>query len=156
MSSGTRRRATNAGPCLFPAFLAEPLAALMVGKSRDSLVFTGEKGAVLRVSTFRPRIFAPAVARCRSVDDMFPTITPHDLRHTAVSLAISAGANIKAIQQMVGHKSAALTLDTYAGLFGDDLDGVSAALDRAASEAAADPLRTRTRRAATPDPGNEP
>jgi integrase len=71
----------------FPAFLTEPLAALMVGKGRDDLVFAGEKGAVLRVSTFRPRIFAPAVARCRSVDDMLPKITPHDLRHTAVSLA---------------------------------------------------------------------
>src|SRR6478752_6738253 len=108
------------------------------------------------MSTFRPRIFTPAVARCRSGDDMFPTITPHDLRHTAVSLAISAGANIKAIQQMVGHKSAALTLDTYAGLFGDDLDGVSAALDRAAREAAADPLRTRTREAGPVDRGKAP
>jgi integrase len=138
----------------FPAFLAEPLATLMVGKSRDDLVFAGEKGAVLRVSTFRPRLFAPAVARCRSLDDMFPTITPHDLRHTAASLAISAGANVKAVQTMLGHKSAALTLDTYAGLFGDDLDGVSAALDRAARESAADPLRTRTRNAAPPDKGN--
>jgi integrase len=40
-----------------------------------------------------------------------------DLRHTAASLAISAGANVKAVQLMLGHKSAALTLDTYADLF---------------------------------------
>ncbi|WP_236984414.1 MULTISPECIES: tyrosine-type recombinase/integrase [Mycobacterium] len=32
----------------------------------------------------------------------FPTITPHDLRHTAASLAVSAGANVKAVQRMLG------------------------------------------------------
>ena len=40
-----------------------------------------------------------------------------------------------------------MTLDTYAGLFGDDLNGISAALDRAASESAPDPLRTGPRKA---------
>jgi integrase len=59
-------------------------------------------------------------------------ITPHDLRHTAASLAISAGANVKAVQTMLGHKSAAMTLDTYADLFPDDLDAVASRLDEAA------------------------
>ena len=52
--------------------------------------------------------------------------------HTAASLAISAGANVKAVQTMLGHKSAALTLDTYADLFPDDLEAVADALDEAA------------------------
>lgn len=56
-------------------------------------------------------------------------ITPHDLRHTAASLAVSAGANVKAVQRMLGHASAAMTLDVYAGLFGDDLDDVADRLD---------------------------
>jgi hypothetical protein len=46
---------------------------------------------------------------------------------------------------MLGHQSAALTLDTYADLFPDDLELVSAALDQArqaALAAAADQLRT--------------
>ena len=61
-----------------------------------------------------------------------PDITPHDLRHTAASLAISAGANVKAVQTMLGHKSAAMTLDTYSGdLFLDDLDAVAARPDEA-------------------------
>jgi site-specific recombinase XerD len=30
----------------------------------------------------------------------------HELRHTAASLAIRAGANIKALQNMLGHESA--------------------------------------------------
>jgi hypothetical protein len=56
-------------------------------------------------------------------------LTPHDLRHTAASLAISAGANVQAVQRMLGHASAAMTLDVYAELFEDDLDEVAAGLD---------------------------
>lgn len=57
-------------------------------------------------------------------------MSPHDLRHTAASLAISAGANVKALQRMLGHTSAAMTLDTYADLWDDDLDAVADALER--------------------------
>ena len=60
-----------------------------------------------------------------------PRVTPHDLRHTVASLAISAGANGKAVQRMLGHASAAMPLDTYADLFVDDLDAVAEAVDRA-------------------------
>ncbi len=80
-------------------------------------------------------IFVQAVKRCQEMDPTFPKITPHDLRHTAASLAISAGANVKGVQRMLGHSSAAMTLDVYADLFEDDLDEVSARLDD---------LRTRT------------
>ena len=58
-------------------------------------------------------------------------MTPHDLRHTAASLAVSAGANVKAVQRMLGHASAAITLDVYADLFDDDLEAVATALDQA-------------------------
>ena len=83
------------------------------------------------MNTFRRRQFAPAVARCQAVDLLFPSVTPHDLRHTAASLAISVGANVKSVQTMLGHKSAAMTLDVYADLFPDDLDAVAIALDQA-------------------------
>lgn len=75
--------------------------------------------------------FTLAVKRSQIVDPTFPTVTPHDLRHTAASLAISAGANVKAVQRMLGHASASMTLDTYADLFEDDLDDVSDRLDSA-------------------------
>ena len=78
--------------------------------------------------------FVAAVRRSQALDGSFPTITPHDLRHTAASLAISAGANPKAVQRMLGHASAAMTLDTYADLFEDDLDNVSERLDAARSQ----------------------
>ena len=64
-----------------------------------------------------------------------PRVTPHDLRHTAASLAISAGANVKAVQRMLGHASAAMTLDTYADLFPDDLDAVAESLTAAREKA---------------------
>ena len=63
-------------------------------------------------------------------------LVPHDLRHTAASLAISAGANVKAVQKMLGHASAAMTLDVYADLFDDDLDAVGDALSAAGDPAA--------------------
>lgn len=62
-------------------------------------------------------------------------MTIHDLRHTTASLAVSTGANVKAVQRMLGHASAAMTLDVYADLFNDDLDDVAQRLDEAATSA---------------------
>ena len=56
-------------------------------------------------------------------------LRPHDLRHTAASLAVQAGANVKVVQRMLGHASAAMTLDVYSDLFEDDLVTVADALD---------------------------
>jgi class 3 adenylate cyclase len=89
------------------------------------------RGAVLRGGNYRKRYFAVAVAACQKEDETFPTITPHDLRHTAASLAVSAGANVKALQRMLGHAKASMTLDVYADLFDDDLDVVADQLDAA-------------------------
>jgi integrase len=97
--------------------------------------FADMRGGVLRNSNWRARVFELAVRRCQQADDTFPTITPHDLRHTAASLAVSAGANVKALQRMLGHAKASMTLDTYADLFDDDLDAVAASLDAAIAKA---------------------
>ena len=50
----------------------------------------------------------------------------------------------KAVQRMLGHASAAMTLDVCAGLFGDDLDAVATRLDEAFAARDADYLRTGT------------
>ena len=94
-------------------------------------MFTGQRGEVLRNSNWRARVFAPAVEIRQREDETFPAITPHDLRHTAASLAISAGANVKAVQRMLGHAKASMTLDVYADLFDTDLDAVAVELDAA-------------------------
>ncbi|MGZ4586042.1 MAG: tyrosine-type recombinase/integrase, partial [Mycobacterium sp.] len=126
----------------FPAALAAELSALMVGKGREDLVFVTPRGGVLRVSNYRKRFFTSAVETCQAADKSFPAVTPHDLRHTAASLAISAGANVKAVQRMLGHSKVSMTLDVYADLFDDDLDNVADRLD-AAIKSAADSLRTK-------------
>jgi integrase len=61
-----------------------------------------------------------------------PGLTPHQLRHTCASLAIAAGANIKVLQTLLGHKTATLTLDRYGHLFPDDLGRIADAFDAAA------------------------
>lgn len=63
-------------------------------------------------------------------------------RHTAASIAVHAGANIKALQRMLGHKSAAMTLDVYADLFDSDLDDVARTIDAAVQVASQDVGKT--------------
>lgn len=65
----------------------------------------------------------------------YPEITPPELRHTCASLAISAGANVKVVQRMLGHATAAMTLDLYGHLMSDDLAGVAIALGKAITAA---------------------
>ena len=77
--------------------------------------------AVTRAQASTDQAIADALAAGRQPPPPFPRVTPHDLRHTAASLAISAGAHVKAVQRMLGHASAVMTLDTYAELFDDDL-----------------------------------
>lgn len=43
-------------------------------------------------------------------------VSPHDLRHSAATLAIQSGASVKEIQALLGHKDAATTLKFYAGI----------------------------------------
>lgn len=108
----------------FPRSLADSIERLTTGKGSEDLLFTAPEGGVLRLRNWRRRVFDPA-AKAAGIEG----VSPHDLRHTAASLAIAAGANVKAVQRMLGHASAAMTLDVYAGLFGDDLDAVAAKLD---------------------------
>ncbi|QLQ37309.1 tyrosine-type recombinase/integrase [Micromonospora robiginosa] len=124
-------------PPPLPRFLVEPIAARIAGRSGDELVFTSPAGGVLRNNNFRRRVFDRA-----AVSVGLAGLTPHELRHTAASLAVAEGANVKAVQRMLGHASAAMTLDVYADLFEDDLDQMADRLDRAAGRAAADSART--------------
>ena len=117
----------------YPAFLAVPLAAQCQSKGRADLVF-GDGASHLRSPDVRDGWYVYAKRRATTMDAAFPQLTIHDLRHTAASLAISAGANVKAVQRMLGHASAAMTLDVYADLFDDDLDGVATALDQAKTD----------------------
>lgn len=116
-----------------PAFLVEALTLRARLRPEDAYVF-GDGLAPMRLPNSLNGWFAGAVKRAQKSDPRLPRVTPHDLRHTAASLAVSAGANVKAVQRMLGHASAAVTLDIYSDLFDDDLDGVATALDRARTD----------------------
>lgn len=113
-----------------PEFLIPYLARCCEGRQRDDLLFADEDGGYLRRPHPVSGWFAKAV-----IESGVPRTTPHDLRHTAASLAVAAGANVKAVQKMLGHASAAMTLDIYADLFDDDLESVASALHAARSSA---------------------
>ena len=113
-----------------PRSLITDLAAACAGKSPNELLFTAPKGGVLWLRNWRRRVFDPAVEGAG-----LGQLSPHELRHTAASLAVAAGANVKAVQRTLGHASAAMTLDIYSGLFDDDLDAVADRLDVAAQSA---------------------
>ena len=118
-----------------PAFVADLLAT----GEPDALVFPDSEGGHMRGTNVRRRWWSQAVAAA----ELFPrTIVDgageqstvydfklHELRHTAASLAIQAGANIKALQNMLGHESAGLTLDRYGHLYGSDVEAVGVAIN---------------------------
>ena len=111
-----------------PEFLVTMLEQQVAGRPGSQPVFFGMRTkAYLRNHAFRKGWFDPAATEI-GLDG----ITPHELRHTAASLAVSAGAHVKSVQRMLGHASAATTLDTYADLFDDDLDNVASALNEIA------------------------
>ncbi|MHB1173269.1 MAG: tyrosine-type recombinase/integrase [Lacisediminihabitans sp.] len=109
-----------------PPSILDELKILVEGKKAGSPAFAAARGGWLRGRVFRHGWLNEAAEQVA-----VKRLAPHELRHTAASLAISAGANVKAVQRMLGHASAAVTLDVYSDLFDSDLDAVSVALDQA-------------------------
>lgn len=119
-----------------PAFVADLFPG--AGK-KDDLVFPDSQGGHMRGSNVRRRWWADAITAA----DIYPKVSRnaagddetvydfklHELRHTAASLAIQAGANIKSVQNMLGHESAALTLDRYGHLYPSDVEAVGVAIN---------------------------
>lgn len=133
VETDTKNHTTRTVP--IPETLAKELRLLLEDRKADALVFPSHKGGFLTSTEFR-WVFDPAA---KSVD--LNGVVPHGLRHTAASLAISAYANIKVVQRMLGHKTAMLTLDLYGHLYPDDLDAVAEGME-AGAQAAAYRLRT--------------
>jgi integrase len=77
-------------------------------------VFPAPAGGLLQPSHFRRRVWAPATKAAG-----LEGLRVHDLRHTAVSLWIEAGADVKRVATRAGHTSVAFTLDRYGHLYPD-------------------------------------
>ena len=80
-----------------------------------SLLFTAPGGGILRPTNWRSRFFNPAVKAAK-----LEPLTPHDLRHTAASLFISAGANPWMLAEVLGHTDTRMIDRVYGHLFDKD------------------------------------
>lgn len=114
-----------------PEFLWDRLEYGALGGKPDDLVFPGRDDGYLTDFEYR-RWFDLAAEKIG-----VPGLTPHELRHTCASLAIKGGANIKAVQRLLGHETASMTLDEYGHLYSDDLTNVAKTLNKAAQKATA-------------------
>ncbi len=88
-----------------------PSAPIPVTAPLARLVFTSPEGHQVRSGNLCRRHWAPAVARA-GLDGF----TFHDMRHTAVSLWVAAGASDLEVAKWAGHSSAAFTKSRYAHL----------------------------------------
>lgn len=90
----------------------------------NALLFAGEKGGPLRYRYAYMDVWRPVLKELG-----MPTVGLHALRHSAAARMISAGASPKAVQSILGHRSAAFTLTVYGHLFDEDLDALAKRLD---------------------------
>ncbi|XOQ63868.1 MAG: Phage integrase [Bifidobacterium crudilactis] len=117
-----------------PSIVEQALMHVCLGKGETEHVFLDPSGRTIRPQSVgnlahNRTWYVSALKRLNYSPASMPS--PHDLRHTAASIAVHAGANVKALQRMLGHTSAAMTLDVYADLFDSDLDDVARMIDSA-------------------------
>jgi integrase len=97
-----------------------------------ALLFTAPSGEPLRPGNWRQRFFNPA-ARAAGLQPL----TPHDLRHTAASLFISAGANPWMLADILGHTDTRMIDRVYGHLFEKDREQLRQRMSAKAAGAAA-------------------
>lgn len=116
-----------------PGFLMAQLERLADGRDGEDFLFTTVRGAAVDGSNWYNRVWL----KVRLAAGLAGTLSVHDLRHVAATNAIAAGADVKLVQQMLGHKDATETLNTYAHLWPDRVAEVIAAVERRRSESLA-------------------
>jgi integrase len=117
-----------------PPSLADEIAAHLaayVGAEADAPVFRAPEGGNLRYGAFYHRRWLPTLGKVQ-----LPPVGLHVLRHSAAARMIQAGASAKAVQSILGHRSAGFTLSVYGHLFASDLDDLAARLDSCGPDAA--------------------
>jgi len=115
-----------------PVVVCDALSEHLRQWPSDDLVFTAPDGGPVRLASWRSRFFKRAV----DAAGVAP-LRVHDLRHTAVSLWIAAGASPREIASRAGHTSVSIVLDRYGRLLPGSETRVNDELDRLAATALA-------------------
>jgi integrase len=111
---------------VYPRALDEIIERQMLGKKPEDLLFSGTLDGHIRQPKNPKTGHSWFTSACDRAG--VPRMTVHDLRHTAASLMVHSGANVRAVSRQLGHKSVAMTLNVYADLFDDDLTLVGDAM----------------------------
>lgn len=117
---------------IMPSLMAQ-LEQLAAGRAADDFIFTAARGGAIDGTNWYNRVWR----KTRTNTGLAATMSVHDLRHVAATNAIAAGADVKLVQQMLGHKDATETLNTYAHLWPDRVAEVIAAVEQRRAEALA-------------------
>jgi integrase len=111
----------------------------------DGLLFATATGRYLQRSNFSRQVWQPTVARAGLAGLRF-----HDLRHTAATLAATAGATTRELMERLGHSTPAMAL-RYQHVMADRQTALTAALDGLARQALQQRTREGTPRARKPE-----
>lgn len=117
------RLKTRASRRIVPLYgeLVDDLRVIATDRAPEERLFLGRNGATMNRANYSRRTFRAAAAAVGR-----PGMTPHELRHTAVSLAVAAGGSVMLVQAIAGHSDPSVTLGVYSHLFEDELDTVAA------------------------------
>jgi integrase len=91
----------------------------------QGLIFPSRKGTPMNARNLTARSFKPLLKRAG-----LPDIRLHDLRHTCATLMLCEGVHIKLVQELLGHATIAITLDTYSHLLPGMGDEAAGAMER--------------------------
>jgi integrase len=92
----------------------------------NGLVFASECGTPLNRHNLAYRSFKPLLKRAE-----LPNIRCHHLRHTCATILLSKGVHAKFVQELLGHSTLAITLDTYSHVLPGMGSGTADAMDEA-------------------------
>src|SRR5215210_5322705 len=92
----------------------------------QGLVFTTNTGTPINPSNLRQRSFGPLLKQAG-----LPHMRFHDLRHTCATLLLSRGVHPKFVQELLGHATIAITLDTYSHVMPSMGDATAKAMEGA-------------------------
>jgi integrase len=88
-------------------------------RSDEGLVFPSTNGSPLDASNFHHRVWRPLLKAAKLPHGRF-----HALRHSFASALITDNQSPKLVQTLLGHHSAAFTMDVYSDLWPTALDGI--------------------------------